>query len=203
VVALELAGFLFWRATMTGIIYFLLDPRTDEPRYVGKTTKTAAKRLNQHIVESNTRQKTHKAKWIQKLIREGCTPDIKIVERADEEELNKLEKKWIAELRKEGHKLTNGTDGGEGISGRKHSEATKEKLRQLAMGRPASKETREKRRRAMTGKTQTPESNQKRSRALKGDKNPMYGKTGDQNPMFGRKHSEESKRKMSETRKRS
>lgn len=40
------------------------------------------------------------------------------------------------------------------------------------------------------------------SKPLFGKDNPMYGKTGPLNPFYGRKHSEESKQKMSESKKR-
>ena len=39
------------------------------------------------------------------------------------------------------------------------------------------------------------------SKNKKGENNPMYGthRAGDSNPMFGKKHSEETKQKMSKT----
>ena len=41
----------------------------------------------------------------------------------------------------------------------------------------------------------------KLSKALSGEKNPMYGNTGDKNPFYNKRHSAESKRKMSESHK--
>ena len=38
---------------------------------------------------------------------------------------------------------------------------------------------------------------------LRGENNPMFGKTGDKNPSFGKKHSIETKKKISENRKNS
>jgi len=54
--------------------------------------------------------------------------------------LYELEKWWIAQFRKEGYKLVNGTDGGEGICGWQHSEVTRKKMSEKAMGRTFSQE---------------------------------------------------------------
>lgn len=41
-------------------IYVLKDPSTDEIRYVGKTSKSLNRRLQQHIYESNSEQRNRR-----------------------------------------------------------------------------------------------------------------------------------------------
>ena len=65
--------------------------------------------------------------------------------------------------------------------GKPRSEATKRKIGEKSRGRIAS-----------------PETLHRLSVATSGRNNPMYGKRGKNSPLYGRKHSDESKRKMSE-----
>lgn len=64
-----------------------------------------------------------------------------------------LERGLIRCLRRSGVELANYTDGGEGCSGRKYSEETKQKMRASAAGRRPSKETIELARLANVGNT--------------------------------------------------
>lgn len=188
----------------TGIIYVLIDPLVRKCRYIGKTIKSAQTRLNQHIADAKIGRKSHKNNWIRKLLKTGNIPEIKIIACDLESRLSELEKSYIKEFRQEGHPLTNGTDGGEGISGWHHSEETRQKLSQAAQNRlPISQETREKKRQSMLGKKHSSESRERHRLAALGKNNHMYGKTAEQNPMYGKRHSEESKRKMSEAIKKS
>lgn len=84
-----------------------------------------------------------------------------------------LEIKLIAALRNDGVKLVNCTDGGEGISGHKHSEETKAKISDGNKGKILSEETKAK----MSDKIVSPETIAK---------------------LTGRTRSEESRAKMSE-----
>lgn len=88
-----------------------------------------------------------------------------------EETLNYLEKFYIKKYKAKevGYNLT---DGGDGALGFKHSEESKEKMRQAHLGKKVSEETK-----------------QKISNASKGEKNHFYNKH----------HSEENKIKISET----
>ena len=48
-----------------------------------------------------------------------------------------------------------------------------------------------------TGRTLTPDERQKISERMRGTNNPMYGLTGEKNPFFGKKHTPETRQKMS------
>ncbi len=105
--------------------------------------------------------------------------------------------------------LRNLTEGGDGVSGYRHSEETKKKLIELARNRiPISEETRKR----LSGRKHSVETKRKMSVSKKGKNNPNYGKTlsqehkrkiseslrGEKSPNYGKKHSEETKRKLSQ-----
>ena len=87
--------------------------------------------------------------------------------------------------------LHNGTDGGEGVSGRIISKETKIKLSESNKGKKRSEETKRKLSEAKKGKTLTEEHKAKISKALRGEKNHNFDK-----PL-----SEKTKRKISEAHK--
>ena len=86
--------------------------------------------------------------------------------------------------------LRNMTNGGEGPSGMVHSEETKDKIRQRAMGRKASQKTKQKLSKIHKGRKHTEEWKKIQSERMKGN---TYG--------LGRKHSPDSLKKMSESQK--
>ena len=188
---------------MTGMIYVLIDPNTHEYRYVGKTTKAASFRLSGHLADAKRGLKSHKNNWIRKLLKSGDVPEIKVITTCESEsELNELEKTYIKEFREKGYPLTNGTDGGEGISGWHHSAETRAKLSKAARKRPPiSQETRDKKRQSMLGVKHSEEAKKRHSEASSGERNGMYGKTGAQNPRYGKPLSEETKEKISKANK--
>lgn len=181
-----------------GCVYVLIDPRDKSIRYVGKTEKSLNCRLNQHLADARAGHKNHRCNWIRKLLRAGISPKIRVLSRHPVSDLNDAEKDAIRTLRKNGCKLVNGTDGGDGISGWHHSTETRQKISKAAQNRPPiSDETRAKRSKSMLGKNKLSEKKRKeRSRAVMGVKNPMYGCTGEKNPMYGRKHTDEAKRRV-------
>ena len=110
------------------------------------------------------------------------------------------------------------TTGGEGVSGHKLSEETRQKMSKAQKGRKHTEETKQKMSAAQKGRKHTEETIQKMSDgkkgAYKGEANPFYGKkhsqeslekmsaaaskrVGPANPSFGRRRSEEYKKAMS------
>ncbi len=177
--------------------YIYLDPRKPgkysynidmsflyEPFYVGKGS---GYRMNNHLnkVENGSKLIFNKFKCakINKILNEGMKPIIIIYkENLKENEAFNIEKVLIKKIGRKDLKkgpITNFTNGGEGSSGRKLSEETKEKIRQKAVGRKHSKKSKE-----------------KMSKSRSGDGNPKYGKKGEDSHWFGRKHSKKSKEKM-------
>jgi GIY-YIG catalytic domain len=77
-------------------IYALLDPRSNEVRYVGKTNNPV-KRKNNH--SSPSQAELHgraKNKWVIELREIGLRPEFKILEECDENNWNERERFWIA-----------------------------------------------------------------------------------------------------------
>jgi len=87
-------------------IYALIDPQTNEVRYIGKTIQTLKKRLTQHLCDGNN---TYKTNWIKKLKTNGLKPKIELIELVDDSEWVIREQYWISKY----NNLTNLTDGGE------------------------------------------------------------------------------------------
>lgn len=92
------------------LIYKLIDPRDGEVRYVGKTTKSLAKRRAEHLCAAKL-AKTHRDKWLLTLTVEGLKPIIELIEYVEDSDWEDREIYWIAEYRKS-HSLTNHSDGG-------------------------------------------------------------------------------------------
>jgi hypothetical protein len=96
------------------VIYGLVDPNTNEIRYIGKAINLN-ERIKNHYKPSRLISKTHKNNWLNVLLNENKKPFVIILESdLNEELLNKSEIKWISNYKKIGCKLTNGTDGGDG-----------------------------------------------------------------------------------------
>ena len=126
--------------------------------------------------------------------------EIKILlETEDEEFALFAEKEAIDVYKRRGIKLANLTDGGEGITGLKHSEASKEKMRQHALLRKPYKhteESKEKIRKANTGVIFTEERKRKIAEKAKGRKMPEHVKEILKKRKF--KHNPETIAKMRE-----
>lgn len=92
-------------------IYGLIDPRTNNIRYVGKTKNSLQHRLKQHLSETPERN-THKSNWIKSLKKEDLTPIIVQLDVCDETNWVEKEQYWISVFTD----LTNLTAGGDGIN---------------------------------------------------------------------------------------
>jgi len=121
-----------------------------------------------------------------------------IAKNIDEELALLCEVERIDQLKRLGFKLSNITEGGEGSSGYKHTAESLKKISEASKafmtGRKMPKESIEKMRATKTGMLASEETKQKISKSLMGNKNA----SGNSNRL-GIKHTEETKRKISET----
>jgi NUMOD3 motif len=147
---------------MTTYCLYLYLREDNSPYYVGKGTKTRAYSTYNRSVA--TPKDLSKIK-----IYDGLTEEVAIVAEIYTIHLfgRKDNKSGI---------LRNLTDGGEGLSGRVVSDATKEKMRNAKLGTTQSPEHVNKLRLANLGRTQSAETKNKISIALRGKKKPERSK---------------------------
>lgn len=120
-------------------IYALVDPETGEIRYIGKSIRPA-ERLQNHM---NERSSCHRSHWLQSLKARGLVADLIILERIDGAwPWQHSERRWIAYGRRNGWRLTNNTDGGDGVEGL--PEETRAKMASVWTGRKHKPESIEK-----------------------------------------------------------
>ena len=62
-------------------IYELVDPITNEVRYIGQTVNTY-NRLHTHLTEAK-HGNSHKNKWIRKLVKQSCVPILNVIDTVD------------------------------------------------------------------------------------------------------------------------
>jgi hypothetical protein len=155
------------------MIYGLVDPATpDAIRYVGKANDPAT-RLREHIYDAVHRgTRTWRARWIRHLLNQGRSPAYTMLEAVSDSEWQDAERRWINDLRADGHRLTNIAPGGEGGP---MPQATRDKISATTKGRPSnttgkhlSLSTRQKMSVAHEGRVSTPESRARMSAAQKG-----------------------------------
>lgn len=188
---------------MEHLIYKLTDPKTNEIRYIGQTTKKLSQRLSSHINKSKNspNKTTHKNTWIKSLINEGLKPIIDLIEVVPDNMWKEKEKYYIKKYKELGENLLNLSEGGDSGSmpgGKRvwNSEMDfnewRKKISESHKNRFISKEEREK----IGEKCRETHLGRKRSDETK--KKISDNKIGDKNPMFGKKHSEERKKQISE-----
>lgn len=104
-------------------IYGLVDPRTDELRYIGKTVRRPSHRLFTHQWLARTsKRKSHVQAWLANLLKDGREPEVVVIEIVPAGvDWVEAEQFWIAYFRMIGADLCNLTIGGDGSPGRKHS----------------------------------------------------------------------------------
>lgn len=98
----------------TSTIYALVDPRTDEIRYVGKSINPQSRCL-EHLKQAKKHTRSRKLAWIRSLLKIGLCYQIQVLEDdVPKSEWIAREQHWIKTVREQGHRLTNLTDGGDG-----------------------------------------------------------------------------------------
>lgn len=120
------------------IIYALSDPRRPALiRYIGKTEQPLYRRLTSHIAERNSKDRSYKLNWIRKLLNEGLVPLIWPIEICRKDNWVEREQYWVKFFKPMG--ITNGTDGGEGASGRTGFRWSEEARKQMSVSRKGRK----------------------------------------------------------------
>jgi len=109
------------------IIYALIDPHTNEVRYIGRSC-SGLKRPREHSCPKNLRTKrTHCVSWIKSL--NGEKPKVDILDIGlDSKHLDSLEQKWISFGKSIGWNLTNHAAGGGGSKEYRHTAEAKAKI---------------------------------------------------------------------------
>lgn len=109
-------------------IYALLDPRSEEIRYVGKSVNPR-KRIRSHSQRKGVNP--HKDNWIGTLAEDGLEPKLLILEIVQGDTWEECERWWIRILRECGEPLTNITEGGDtgpDPTGTSHSAESRAKM---------------------------------------------------------------------------
>jgi hypothetical protein len=148
------------------IIYGLCDPRTQELRYVGKTSRSLKKRLRGHLDRSK-KPRTHRDCWIRSLLKQGIAPGIFEIDTVDGDGCES-ESHHIAYFKSIGCDLTNHTAGGEGAPGMRHGPVTRARMSAAKVGVPKSAEMRARLSASKTGVPRSAETVAKMRAALKG-----------------------------------
>lgn len=108
-------------------IYMLIDPRDEEIRYIGWTSRTLERRLYEHVhIVSHGRLKKE---WVRQLLQCGLEPRIQVIQQVPAQSWAAAKIYWIGFFRKMGCPLTNMSNGGDGNLGCLVSEETRAKMR--------------------------------------------------------------------------
>jgi len=197
-------------------IYGLIDPSTNELRYVGKSINPKM-RLRKHISE-RSKHDSYKDRWVRKLYNSGNRPELIIIDEVLKSEWQYWEIHYISYFKGIGCRLTNGTIGGDqppSTKGRKHTEKSKKKMSDFKKGKSIPW--------LNNGEPRTEKHKNNLSKALKGKKSgkkdksyeEIYGNErandlrkklsnshiglnkGELHPMYGKSHTKEVKERLS------
>ena len=160
------------RETSETSIYCLVDPRTCEVRYVGKTVQPIESRITAHMRDKT---KCHRVHWLSELKSEGLRPVGVVLEDVHgAHPWQESERFWIRRLRSMGARLVNNTDGGDGVPGLPAE--TRQRMRAVWLGRKHTPETIQKLCAARRLRVTTEATREKMSQTRKGCKI-TWGKT--------------------------
>jgi hypothetical protein len=122
---------------MKTYIYILIDPTSQQVRYIGKT-KNLSRRYSQHISECS-KIRNHKNNWILSLKNIGLKPEMVVIDECENNDWVFLEQWYIQLFKTWDCNLTNLTLGGEGVYGHEPSKESIEKRANKLRGqkRPA------------------------------------------------------------------
>ncbi len=179
---------------MKTFIYALVDPITDQVKYIGKSNNPK-KRLEGHVVDKD---KTYKTMWISSLKKQNLRPILEIVDTVSNFEWEFWEQHYISLYKSWGFRLTNLSTGGFGGVSDKRSDETKLKMRLAQLGKTHSPETREKLKLISTGKRYSDETKEKNRQSQLGKKMPPEAVARTAAKNRGRKNTEECKQRISE-----
>jgi len=138
-----------------GIIYVLIDPRTNRKRYVGYTGVGLVNRIKRHLQEARRGVRTHKCNWLRELIAEGLAPLSQVIEEVSDSWQGR-ERFWIAHYR-ESESLVNESDGGDGSPGHAVSESARATLSAKLRGRVVPEDQKRRMSEVLRGKKKSPE----------------------------------------------
>lgn len=119
---------------MITYIYILVDPLTDEIRYVGKTNNLAKRRTYHFSITVQSKLRCHVSRWLTKILNQGLRPLMIEIDKV-EGDWEWCEKYWIEQFKIWGCNLTNHSIGGGGTTGWQPSEEFRKKQSILKMGR--------------------------------------------------------------------
>lgn len=185
-----------------GVVYLASAFDSEEIRYVGITTKTVRERRAQHWKAARSGRKTPFYDWLRlwESDEDVYFRSAELVMGEELENLGTAEQQWIADLKNQGHRLLNLTDGGLGPRGYVWTEKQRLAAGDRSRGR--------KRSHVPTGPDH-PSWGTHRSEELKaywsrtrkgmnsGAANPNFGKFGVDHPSYGHTMSEEAREQLS------
>ena len=159
--------------------------------YVGKG------KGNRHL-EKNNRNRY----WHNVVNKAGFKSEI-LYSNLDEELSLLIEIELIDKYKKLGKKITNVTNGGEGVSGLKHTSDSKTKMSEKAKGRKVTKETKQKLSKSLSGLKRKPFTEEHRAKLSKASSNQSHIVTQETKDKisksnFGKKRTVEQKLKISQ-----
>lgn len=178
-------------------IYGLVDPETNQLRYIGKS-KNPESRYRKHLQDSK-KKITYKDKWIYHVLFKQKKPELIILDFTLNDDWEEIEKFYIAYFKFIGAKLTNLTEGGDNPPSAKGRVWTAEQLKRISennKGKKRSEETKKNISLSKKGKP-LPHLNGK-ERSLSHRKNISLSLKGRTSPNKGKKFDDQYRKKLSD-----